>query len=150
MSPDPLPVAGNHGFSSPSAAFFQDAGTSTFMTSLHAALDGGVVHGDDLLALLAVGLGSGVLHVLDGVVDRDDVGNFEEGGLQNGVDAAAQTDLLADLDTVDGVELDVVLGDDTSSSCRAAACPAPPASQAQLSRKLPPVFRSSTMSYLST
>ena len=29
-----------------------------------------VVHGDNLLALLAVGLGSGILHVLDGLVLR--------------------------------------------------------------------------------
>src|SRR5699024_5830778 len=31
-------------------------------------------------------------------------------GLEDGVDAAAQTDFLTDLDTVDGVELDVVVG----------------------------------------
>ncbi len=86
------------------------------MNVADASFDGVVVHGDDLLALLAIGLGGGVLHVLDGVSLRNDVGDFEERGLQNGVDAAAQADLLADLDTVDGVELDVVVGDDTSSS----------------------------------
>ena len=71
---------------------FQEAGTSTLTYAGDAAFDGGVVHVDDLLALLAVGLGGGVLHILDGIIHGDDVGEFKEGGLQNGVGAAAQAD----------------------------------------------------------
>ncbi len=77
---------------------------------LHAALDGRVVHRDDLLALFAVRLRGGVLHELNRLIRRDNVGDLEEGGLQNRVDASAETELLADLDPVDGVEMDAVFG----------------------------------------
>ena len=47
---------------------------------------------------------NGKYHVLHGVLHGDDIGQLEEGGLQNGVGAAAQTQLTGDLDGVDGVE----------------------------------------------
>ena len=39
-----------------------------------------------------------------------DLGQSEEGGLQDGVGALAHADLLGQVDGVDGVDLDVVLG----------------------------------------
>ena len=110
-----------------------------------AAVDGVVVHLDNGVALTAVRLGGGVLHILDGILFGDDLGNGEEGGLQHGVGAGAQAQLLANLEGVDGVEVDVVFGDEflhlagrrSSSSW---------ASQEQFSRKLPPFFKSWTMS----
>ena len=80
---------------------------------LGAAFDGGVVHLDDFFTLLGVRSGSSILHVLDGIFRGDDVGQFEEGALEHGVDPASQTDFTAQLHTVDGVELDVVLSNVT-------------------------------------
>ena len=53
--------------------------------------------------------GSG-LHVLDGIVDGHDVGQLEEGRLQDGVGALAHADLDSLIDSVDGVQLNVVVG----------------------------------------
>jgi hypothetical protein len=58
-------------------------------------VDGLVVHVHDVLALLQVGLGGGVLHVLDGVLLGHDLGQGEESGLQDGVGALAHADLDA-------------------------------------------------------
>ena len=76
-----------------------------------AHLDGLVVLIDHVLALLEVGVGGGVLHVLEGVLLGQDLGQREEGGLQDGVGALAHPHLDRQVDGVDGVELDVVLGD---------------------------------------
>lgn len=51
------------------------------------AVDGGMVHSDNFFALLAVRSGGSILHVLDSILDGDDVRQFEESGLQDGVDA---------------------------------------------------------------
>ena len=48
---------------------------------LRAAVDGGMVHVDNLLALLAVGFDHHFLHILDGVHLGDHAGQLEEGGL---------------------------------------------------------------------
>ena len=77
-----------------------------------ATIDSVVVHLDDGLALAAVGLGSGVLHVLDSILFGDDLSNGEESGLQHGVGTGAQAQLLADLEGIDGIEVDVVVGDE--------------------------------------
>ena len=74
-------------------------------------IDGAVVHIDDVLALLQVGLRGRILHVLDGLVLRDDVRQREERRLQDGVRALAHADLAGKVDGVDGVELDAVVGD---------------------------------------
>ena len=79
--------------------------------SANTGIDSIVVHLDNGFALLAVGLGSRILHELDSILDRDNAGEFEERCLQNGIHTAAQTDFLTDLDSVDGVELDVVVCD---------------------------------------
>ena len=70
-----------------------------------------VVHIDDVLALLQVGVRRGILHVLDGLLLRHDLGEGEERGLKDGVVALAHADLDGEVDGVDGVELDVVPGD---------------------------------------
>lgn len=59
-----------------------------------AAFDGGVVHGHDVITLGAVGAGGGILHELEGILLRDDAGKTEERGLQDGIDAAAQSSSL--------------------------------------------------------
>ncbi len=74
-------------------------------------IDGAVVHIDDVLALLHIGLRGRILHVLDGLVLRDDVRQREERRLQDGVRALAHADLAGKVDGVDGVELDAVVGD---------------------------------------
>ena len=79
--------------------------------SVNALVDGGAVHVNDLLALLGVGLDDSVLHVLHGVLDGDDAGEVEEGSLQHGVGAVAQAQLHSDSGSVDGVEIDLTLGD---------------------------------------
>ena len=76
-----------------------------------APVDGGVVHLDDVLALLAVGLVDGFLHIGHGLFVRDDARDLEEGALQDGVGAAAQADLTGDLGGVDQVEADVLVDD---------------------------------------
>ena len=37
---------------------------------------------------------------------------LKERGLENGIDAASQTDFLTDLDTVDGIQVNIVVGDE--------------------------------------
>ena len=76
-----------------------------------AAFDGGVVHGHDVITLGAVGAGGGILHELEGILLRDDAGKTEERGLQDGIDAAAQPQLLADGAGIDGVKVDVIFGE---------------------------------------
>lgn len=79
--------------------------------SVNALVDGGAVHVNDLLALLGVGLDDSGLHVLHGVLNGDDAGEVEEGSLQHGVGAVAQAQLHSDSGSVDGVEVDLTLGD---------------------------------------
>ncbi len=76
-----------------------------------AGIDGLVVHVNDVLALLGVGSRGRILHVLDGLFLGHDLGQGEEGGLQDGVGALAHADLDGQVDGVDEVELDVVVGD---------------------------------------
>ncbi|CAN3974044.1 1-deoxy-D-xylulose-5-phosphate synthase, partial [Dysosmobacter welbionis] len=76
-----------------------------------AGVDGLVVHVHDVLALLQVGVGGGVLHVAHSLALRHDLSQREEGGLQDGVGALAHADFLGQVDGVDGVDLNVVLGD---------------------------------------
>ena len=76
-----------------------------------AGVDGVPVLFHNVHALLGVGMLGGVLHVLDGVGLGHDLGEGEEGGLQDGVRALAHADLDGQIDGVDRVELDVVLRD---------------------------------------
>ena len=77
------------------------------------AVDGGVVHGHDVFALLAIALEGRILHVLDSVLGGDDAGDAEECALEDGVGAAAQTDFGGYLGGVDDVEADVLAADDS-------------------------------------
>ena len=70
-----------------------------------------VVHIDDILALLQVGLGRSILHIADRFFLRHDLCQREERRLEDGVGALAHTDLDRLVDRVDRVELDVVLRD---------------------------------------
>ena len=68
-----------------------------------------VVHINDVLTLLQVGLGSSVLHELDRLLGRHYLSQCEERGLEDGVGALAHADLDREVDRVDGVKLNVVL-----------------------------------------
>ena len=81
------------------------------MNLLTSSVDSVMVHLNDSVALLRIRSCSSVLHVLDSVVDRNDVSKLEECRLKNSVYSVAQTDLLTDLNAVDSIELDVVLSD---------------------------------------
>ena len=72
-------------------------------------VDAVAVHLDDRVALLAVRLLDGFLHILLGVGVGDDVGEFEECRLHDGVDALGRAEFGDDVQTVEGVELDVLL-----------------------------------------
>ena len=67
-----------------------------------------VVHLYDLVTLLAVGCLCSSLHQLDGSFLRNNSCQFEECRLKYGVDTSAKSDFLTNLDTVDGIELDIV------------------------------------------
>ena len=63
------------------------------------------------VALPAVGLLGSLLEGVDGLGLRQDAGDLEEGRLHKGVDAAAQVQLMVELERVDHIELQL-LGDD--------------------------------------
>ena len=50
-------------------------------------IDGGIVHLNNLLAFFAVGFPDGIFDCLDSRVNRDELGDFEEGGLHNHIDS---------------------------------------------------------------
>ena len=82
---------------------------SDFDDIRNAAVDGSLVHGDDLFAFGQIGLGNGVFHVFHGIVDGQDVGQFEESCLQDRIGAvAAQADFFGDLGGIDDIEADVL------------------------------------------
>ena len=74
-------------------------------------VNSGIVHVDNLFALLAVGFYDSRLHVCNCVINGDDVCQLEECGLQNCVCLVTQTDFLTNLDCINGVEVDVVVCD---------------------------------------
>ena len=87
------------------------SGDLDLMETGETGVHGSPVHLDDVLALLAVGLLDGLLQILFGIFHGNDLREREERGLHDHVDPVAQTDLDAQVGSVDGVELDVVLGD---------------------------------------
>src|SRR6185369_5294935 len=82
-----------------------------FVDVLQGFVDGGVVHGDDLVARFAVALLDGALDFFKRGGQRDDVGDLEEGGLHDDVDARAQSQLFAQFDGVDDVEFEFLVDD---------------------------------------
>ena len=79
-----------------------------YLNVLSTTVDGGVVHVNHVLALLAVALESGCLHILNGVLCRDDACDSEECTLEDGVSTSAQTDFCSYLGSVDDIEVDVL------------------------------------------
>ena len=78
--------------------------------SRQALVDSFIVHVDDILAFLAIRCDDGFFQFRNSQVQRNDIGQFEEGRLHDHVDAAAETDFLSNADSVDDVEFDVVAG----------------------------------------
>ena len=76
-----------------------------------AAVHSGIVLVYDILTFLGVALDDEFLHLLDGEVHGDNAGDTEEGALQDGVGAVAQTYFLRYAGSVDVVNGDVVLGE---------------------------------------
>jgi len=87
------------------------SGVFHFFQSVHALVHGGDVHVDDLVALAAVSLFDGFLKQGHGLFEVKHVGQLEEGGLHDHVDAAAEAHFLGDLDGVHVVELQLFAGD---------------------------------------
>ena len=80
-----------------------------FAIAVNTGIYGGVVHVDDLLALVAVGFDDGFLHVFHGISDGNNLGDGEEGRLADRVDAVAEADFLTEFNGVDDIEFDLVL-----------------------------------------
>ena len=78
---------------------------------LAAAVHSCVVLINDILALLAVGLHDEVLHLLNGLLNRDDFGDTEESRLEDGVGTVAQTDLLRNLGSVDVIHFNLMVSE---------------------------------------
>ena len=87
------------------------SGNIDLVVSGSAHIDGVPVLLDDVAALLQVGVLGSVLHVLDGILSGHDLRQREESGLQDGVGTLAHADLDGQIDSVDGVQLNVVVGD---------------------------------------
>ena len=80
-----------------------DLGNSTTL------LYGSVVHVDHILTLLAIRFVDGFLHLLFGLIVRNNPRYLEEGALHDRVGTAAESDLCSDLRCVDDIEIDLVL-----------------------------------------
>ena len=76
-----------------------------------AAVDRGEVHVDDLLSLLGIAFGGGLLQIRDGGLDRKDIRDLEKRRLHDHVDAPAEADFLRDPPRVDRVEFDFARGE---------------------------------------
>ena len=80
------------------------------MHALSACIDGSPVLHDNVLALTSVGCLCSSLHQLVGLLSRNDTGQLKECGLKDGIDTCrAHAGLDTNLNTVDGVEVDVVV-----------------------------------------
>ena len=76
------------------------------------------VHVDDGMALPAVGLDDGFVQVGDGVIEGDDAGQLEEGGLHEHIDASAEAEAHGDIHGVERVEADLLAGDGAAQGSR--------------------------------
>ncbi|MPM40206.1 hypothetical protein SDC9_86846 [bioreactor metagenome] len=76
-----------------------------------AAVHGGIVHiGDLLTGFFEIALINAVLHLLDRQIQRDDVGQLKESGLQHGVRAVSKANLPGNGGGVDDVHLRMLPG----------------------------------------
>ena len=89
---------------------FRPCGVDSQFLIFAATIHGRIVHVDNIFTFLAIRLHDESFHLFYGQLYRDDACNAEESRLENGVGAVAQTDFLANLGSVDVVNLDVVLG----------------------------------------
>ena len=77
----------------------------------NAPVHGGLVHGNDGFALCQIRLGNSFFHVADGVFNRQDFRQLEEGSLQNRIGpVAAETDFFGDLRRVNRIETQSLFG----------------------------------------
>ncbi len=74
--------------------------------TVHTTVNSGIVHVQDGVALLAVGLCDSCFHIFHSLLNRDDVRQLEERSLQYGVDSVAKTDFFRNFRTIDDVEID--------------------------------------------
>ena len=84
-----------------------------FNNCVNACVDSSIVHLNDIVTLLTVRLESCLLHVVNSLVNRKDAGKLEECGLADCVDSSAEADLLSLSNSIESIELDVVISDVT-------------------------------------
>ena len=77
----------------------------------NACIDCLVVHVNDILTFLEVGLGCSVLHMLNSLFDRHNLCQSKESSLKDRIGTLAHADLFSKVDSVYSIELDVVLCD---------------------------------------
>ena len=77
---------------------------------LQAFINCRIIHIDDFLALLAIGLDDRFFQFIDSQIYRDYFGQFEESRLHNHVDTAAEANLLGNTYGIDNVELYIIAG----------------------------------------
>ena len=82
-----------------------------FVEAIHTAVNRSMVHSNNLVTLLAVRLGCSSLHEFNSLLNWNNVRDFKERSLQNGVNAAAEAKLFTNLNTVNGVEVNIILCD---------------------------------------
>ncbi len=86
-----------------------DGGDVDLHQTVEACVDGFVIHVDDIFAFAAVSVSHSLLHIGDGVVNRENLRQLEESRLKNRVRLVAETDLTGDFLGVARVEADVVV-----------------------------------------
>ena len=92
-------------------AWFPRIWNLNFNNLLSACVDSVIVHLYDLISLSSVSSLSCFLHKVDCFFFRNDGRQFEECWLKYRIDTSAKSDLFTDLDTIDRIELDVVIRD---------------------------------------
>ena len=88
------------------------SGNIDFHNSVKAGVDRGAVHVDNLVAFGGIRLDDGLLHVIHRFINRQNAGELEESRLEHGIGAVAEADLRCDVGSIDGVEVDLLLGKD--------------------------------------
>ena len=84
-----------------------------FVNAVYTGVNSSTVHIYDVLAFASVRLLDRVLHVSYCIIDRQDVRQFEECSLQNSIGSAAKAQILRDRYSVAGVEVDIILSDES-------------------------------------
>ncbi len=80
-------------------------GHTDFFNILKGGINRLLVHIDHLVTRLAVRLDNGTLDFSNGLIQGNNIGNLEEGGLHNDVDARPQAKLFTQSHPVDNIEL---------------------------------------------